>query len=442
MREVNFDGLPGPTHTYAALSPGNLAATGHGGAPSNPRAAALQGLGKMALLHSLGVRQAVLPPHPRPDVATLRRLGFSGDDAAVLARAAKDAPALLRAAASASSMWAANAATVAPSRDTPDERLHLMPANLATMFHRSLEAPVTTALLRRVFADGSKFVVHEPLPASALFSDEGAANHTRFSTERSALHLFAWGRSALTPDSAREPLRFPARQSREASAALARLAGLDATQALLWQQAPEGIDGGAFHTDVLAVGAAELLLLHERAFVETEALLATLRERLGETFRFVLATEDELPLADAVRAYPFNSQLVELPEGALALIAPAESAETPRAREYLERVAAEDNRVRSLHFIDVNASMNNGGGPACLRLRVSMTASEEQAVTARVFFDAELERDLTLWVKRHYRDRLTLSDLADPALLDESRAALDALTALLGLGSVYDFQQV
>ena len=55
--------------------------------------------------------------------------------------------------------------------------------------------------------------------------------------------------------------------------------------------------------------------------------------------------------------------------------------------------------------------------------------------------DAALHERLEGWARRHYRDRLAPADLADPQLLNESRAALDELTGILGLGSIYDFQR-
>lgn len=439
MREYNFDGLVGPTHNFAGLSPGNLASTSHAGEVSNPRSAALQGLAKMRFVASLGVGQAVLPPGPRPDVDALRRLGFRGSDAAVLARAAEGDGQLLRLCSSASTMWTANAATVAPSCDAEDGRVHLTPANLSSMFHRALEAPVTTAVLRRIFADPRRFVVHDPLPAGRHFADEGAANHTRLTTKKGALHLFAWGRT--TWGDAAAPGRFPARQTREASAALARLHALPDSSALLWQQAPAGIDAGAFHTDVLAVGNERFLMLHESAFVDHQALLDLLAARLGADFSYCLAGASGLPVADAVSAYPFNSQLLTLPAGGMAIVAPRESERNAATRRFLERVVAEDNPVEAAHYIDVNESMNNGGGPACLRLRVPLTDDERNAVGARVFLDDALFDDLGAWIKRHYRDRLRVEDLADPALLGEVRTALDELTRILQLGPVYGFQQ-
>ncbi|MFO7181810.1 MAG: N-succinylarginine dihydrolase, partial [Pseudomonadota bacterium] len=388
LQEYAFNGLVGPTHQYGGLSEGNLASTAHAGQPANPRAAALEGLAKLRALAARGVPQGVLPPHERPLVPALRRLGFSGTDADVLFAAVRTNPRLLRVVSSASAMWAANAATVAPSADTPDGRVHFTPANLVAMLHRSFEPPFTRRILRRIFGAPELFAVHEPLPAHPEFSDEGAANHTRFVGDRGGIHLFAWGRA---PDAALRPERFPARQSRAAGEAVARLHGLSPTQVIFWQQDPVGIDAGAFHTDVLAVGARDRLLVHERAFVELPALLERLRAAIGERFRAVIATEAELPLADAIAAYPFNSELVPLPDDRLLLVAPLESRENAAARRFLERAVAEVPELTDLLFVDVNGSMRNGGGPACLRLRIPLTDDERAALGARVLWSPELD---------------------------------------------------
>jgi succinylarginine dihydrolase len=440
QREWNFDGLVGPTHNYAGLSPGNLASQSHEGSVSNPREAALQGLEKMRFVAGLGVGQAVLPPHPRPALRALRALGYVGSDEEVLARVFAEDEHLLRLTSSAAAMWSANAATAAPSSDTGDGRMHLTVANLQAMFHRVLEGETTYAVLRSIFADERRFAVHPPLPGGGHFADEGAANHIRLSVEgRPAMHLFAWGRSTWHP--AKGPDRFPARQTLEASHALARLHQLHPDACLFPQQSPAGIDGGAFHTDVLAVGNDGFLMLHEEAFVAVEPLLAALRNRLGDSFRWVTASSRELPLSEAVFGYPFNSQVLTVPDGTMCIVAPIESRQRPRPRAFLDRVLAEENPVRQVHYLDVRQSMNNGGGPACLRQRIRLTDEERAAVKARVFLDAALVADLEAWIRRHYRDRLAVRDLADPALARESLTALDELTRILQLGSVYDFQQ-
>jgi succinylarginine dihydrolase len=428
MREYNFDGLVGPTHHYAGLSHGNLASWQSGGQPGNPRSAALQGLEKARFVARLGVGQALLPPPLRPDLRALRRLGFSGESRDVLPRVLRVAPELLALTASSSSMWAANAATVAPSCDSADGRVHFTPANLSSMFHRSLEAETTTATLRAIFADAERFVVHDALPAGALFADEGAANHTRLATTDRVLHLFGWGRSAA---SSALPHKYPARQTREASVACARLHGLREDQLLFLQQAPTGIDAGAFHSDVLCVGNEQLLLMHELAFEGSAE--AELYARLGAELQLVVASDRELPVSDAVNAYPFNSQLVSLPEGGMALIAPEESRNSQDARAFLERVLHENNAVRAVHYVDVNGSMKNGGGPACLRLRVPLTDAEAAAISARVLLDDALYEDVRAWIERHYRDRVTPADLGDPDFFEENRRALSALSTLLNV---------
>ena len=439
MREYAFDGLVGPTHNYGGLSPGNVASTEHGGQVSNPRAAAKQGLAKIRAVHALGAGQAVLPPHDRPSLSTLRRLGFRGSDEEVLASAGSGDGLLLRLCSSASAMWTANAATVAPSRDTLDGRVHLTPANLQQMFHRAIEGETTTRVLRAIFDDESAFVVHDPLPGGGQFADEGAANHTRLSTEKGAVHLFAWGRAGWGGGPL--PARYPARQTREASVAVARLHMLAPEQCRFPQQHPDGIDAGAFHTDVLAVGNESFFMLHELAFHDRHALLADLSGALGHELFIVEASEKELPSARAVGAYPFNSQVLTVKDGSMVVVAPTDSREDAHARAFLERVVAAGGPVKAVHYLDVRQSMHNGGGPACLRLRVPLEDAERAKVRANVFFTPELDALLSTWVDAHYRDRLAPGDLADPKLSRETMEALDELTQMLAIGSVYDFQR-
>ena len=437
-RELQLDGLVGPTHNYAGLSRGNLASTANGGHTSNPRAAALQGLAKMRFVRGLGAPQGVLPPHARPSLAFLRDVGFRGADDRVLAEAARvDGGVFLRLASSASAMWTANAATVVPSCDAIDGRAHFVPANLARMPHRALEPDATARALRAIFADPRRFVVHAPLPA--FLGDEGAANHTRLETSRGSMHVFAWGRNAW--GEAEAPHTFAARQTREASEALARLHALDPSRCLYPRQHPDGIDAGAFHTDVLAAGAGRFLMLHERAFADAASLCTHLAESLGDELVIVQATDRELPVAHAVRAYPFNAQLLALDDGAIEIVAPEDAVDDAPSRAFFERVVAIGAPVRAVHFVDVRQSMRNGGGPACLRLRVPLDDDELSAMRGRVRLDDALEQELGSWIERRYRDRLAADDLADPALARESMEALDELTRILELGSLYDFQR-
>jgi succinylarginine dihydrolase len=436
--ECNFDGIPGPTHNYAGLARGNLAAEKNAQQVANPREAALQGLAKMRALAARGFPQAVLPPHERPLVPALRLLGFSGDDGEVVARAWRDAPQLLSACSSAAAMWVANAATVSPSADTADGLVHFTPANLVAHFHRSLEAPTTTRVLRAIFAELAHFVVHDPLPSAPQFGDEGAANHTRFDSAAGGVEFFVYGRHGFGGGDA--PSRFPARQTREASEAIARRHGLLPARVVFAQQDPGAIDAGVFHNDVIAVGAGNVLLCHERAYVEQSRVIDALARAVGPSFVPIVVMEHELALADAVATYLFNSQLIARDDGRYLLVAPIEASEHADARGVLERLVAKGWPIAEVLTFDLRQSMRNGGGPACLRLRVALTDAERAAIRANVFLTPQLGDALEAWILLHYRDRLAPRDLGDPALLDESRRALDELTRLLQLGSVYPFQ--
>ncbi|WP_374402194.1 N-succinylarginine dihydrolase [Niveibacterium sp.] len=441
--EANFDGLVGPTHNYGGLSFGNVASQNNTGDVSNPREAALQGLAKMKALADRGFRQGVLPPHERPDLATLRRLGFSGSDAEVLQAVARAAPALLPQVSSASCMWTANAATVSPSADTADRRTHFTPANLNNKFHRAIEHPTTGRVLRAVFADERHFAHHPALPDCAQFGDEGAANHTRLCGEygEPGVELFIYGRAAFGNEPG--PTRYPARQTREACEAIARLHGLDAGRTVIALQNPRVIDAGVFHNDVIAVGNRNVLFFHEHAFHDKARLLADVQRGLGEvSLQAVEVPDVAVSVADAVSTYLFNSQLLSRADGRMLLVVPDECQRNERVWAYLQGLLASGGPIAEVAVFDLKQSMKNGGGPACLRLRVVLNEAELAAVAPGVWINDGLYARLTDWVTRHYRDRLAVADLADPQLQGECRTALDELTRILGIGPVYPFQLV
>ena len=445
VREVNFDGLVGPTHNYSGLAHGNVASMSHGGLVSNPKEGALQGLLKMKSLMEAGYAQGVLPPQQRPDVGALRDLGFSGSNSEVLSRAAKEAPQLLRAVCSASSMWTANAGTVTPSADASDNRVHFTPANLQSSFHRYLEPQTTGRVLQAIFHDERHFAHHPVLPATPAFSDEGAANHTRLCGEygEPGVHLFVYGRQAFgdVRSGEREPTRYPARQTLEASQAVARQHGLTDAQTVFAQQHPDAIDAGVFHNDVIAVGNGPVLLYHEMAFLDEERTLDELRAKMATPLIPVRVPLDAVSMEDAVASYLFNSQLLSNPDGTMTLVVPSECQEREAVwRTIQDLILAGNNPIGEVVVKDVKQSMRNGGGPACLRLRVALSDAERAALTGRVLLNDALYEDLAGWVNRHYRDRLAVDDLADPQLAEESLTALDELTQLLKIGPVYPFQ--
>ncbi len=442
--EMNFDGLVGPTHNYGGLSYGNVASQSNSQAVSNPKEAAKQGLGKMKALMDMGFKQGVFAPQERQDVAALRRLGFTGSDAEVIAKAAKEAMPLLAAVSSASSMWTANSCTVSPSADTADGRVHFTAANLNCKFHRSIEHPTTSRVLQAMFNDEQRFAHHAALPAVGQFGDEGAANHTRFCKGYgdAGVEFFVFGRSAFDTRFP-APARYPARQTLEASQAVARLHGLSDDGVVYAQQNPAVIDQGVFHNDVIAVGNGEVLFYHQDAFLDTDKVLAELGDKLarrGGNFQAVRVPSSAVGVEDAVRSYLFNSQLLSRADGSMLLIVPDECRQNARVWSYLNELTESGGPIREVKVFDLKQSMQNGGGPACLRLRVALNQTELAAVNPGVVMSADLFATLNAWVDKHYRDRLAESDLADPQLLTECRTALDELTQILKLGSVYPFQ--
>ncbi|NHZ99958.1 N-succinylarginine dihydrolase [Massilia sp. CCM 8734] len=441
-REFNFDGLVGPSHNYAGLSFGNVASFSNVKSASNPREAALQGLAKMRELAARGFAQAVMPPQARPNFRLLRRIGFTGTDADVLARAFREAPVILACAYSASPMWTANAATVSPSADTFDGRAHFTAANLNNKLHRSEEHLQSTRTLRALFSDERHFAVHEALPPTSAFGDEGAANHTRFSATHGGkgVEFFTYGRVEFDP-SAPAPKKYPARQSLEASQAIARLHGLDSARTVFASQNPDVIDQGVFHNDVIAVGNGNVLFYHEQAFHDEGAVLNALRNALAgvETELTAIRVDTQVvAVGDAVASYLFNSQLLTKPDGAMALVIPQESQENRAVARYLEELVASGGPVDELIHFDLRQSMRNGGGPACLRLRVVLTEAEIGAMHQGVIMTDPLYHTLVDWVGKYYRDRLEPKDLADPQLALECSAALEELSRILGLPGLYD----
>jgi len=442
--EANFDGLVGPTHNYAGLSFGNVASQNNDKSVANPKAAAKQGLRKMKQLAELGFHQGVLPPLERPSLKLLRELGFTGTDASVIERAAREAPELLAAASSASAMWTANAATVSPSADTADQRVHFTPANLASKLHRAIEHGETRRSLSAIFADEARFKIHHALPGTPALGDEGAANHTRFCSEYGAkgVEFFVYGRSEYGQGP--QPQRFPARQTLEASRAVARLHGLSDDATVFAQQLPDVIDAGVFHNDVIAVGNRTTLFCHQRAFLDQPKVYDELRAKLdahGAAFTAIEVPEDEVSVEDAVSSYLFNSQLLTRTDGRQVLVVPQECRENVRVAAYLDSLGRRASPIDDVLVFDLRESMKNGGGPACLRLRVVLNDAERAAVNPAAWMNDRLFARLDAWIDTHYRDRLAPDDLADPKLLDESRAALDELTTILSLGAVYDFQR-
>lgn len=410
LTEINFDGIIGPTHNYAGLSFGNVASMGHAGQVSEPRAAALQGIDKMRTNMALGLAQGIFLPHPRPHRAWLAELGTTIEQAG---------PVLAANAMSASAMWAANAATVSPAPDTGDGRCHLTVANLRTMPHRSHEWPQTLSQLRLAFGSDA-FAVHSPVPPA--FGDEGAANHMRLAEKHGqpGVEVFVYGVSGGA---------FPARQHVEASKAIARLHRLDPERVAFVQQSEEAIAAGAFHNDVVAVANERVLFAHEQAFANKQPLIDAC-SAFVPGFEYVEVAAADVPLEDAIRSYLFNAQLVTPSDGEMTLIVPVEARETPRVWRWIERHLAGNGPIRRVEVVDVRQSMANGGGPACLRLRV---VADPATVDPRFIADEAKLDAIAQVVRRHWPEQIAHDELQQQSLIADVEQARDALLLALDL---------
>ena len=408
--EINFDGIVGPSHNYAGLSLGNIASASHKGDASFPRAAALQGIAKMRGNMERGLAQGFLLPLPRPNYGLLRDLGADGN---------LDGP-LLAAAWSASSMWTANAATVSPAPDTHDGLCHLTPANLVTMLHRGQEWRDTKRQLDLAFADPRHFKVHDAVPAS--FGDEGAANHMRFCEGHGSpgVEVFVWGRQGS---------KFPARQHEQASRAVARLHRLNPDACVFIEQNPEAIAAGAFHNDVVAVANERVLFTHARAFADQQGAYAAIRAAFP-ALEVVEVPEDAVSLEEAIRTYLFNAQLLTLPSGEMALVVPSECQESPSVRSWCEKMLASNGPIRQVIPVDVRQSMANGGGPACLRLRV---VADPATVDARFLLDEAKATRIEAVVAEMWPERIEPPEIGSEALAERVMDAREALLGVLAL---------
>lgn len=411
--EINFDGIVGPSHNYAGLSLGNIASASHAGDPSYPRAAALQGVAKMrANLARLGV-QGFLLPLPRPNTALQTALALDGSE-----------PLQLRAAPwSASSMWTANAATVSPAPDTADRRCHLTPANLVTMLHRAQEWPDTKRQLEVAFGDTKHFAIHDAVPPS--FGDEGAANHMRLceSHDTPGVEVFVYGCTGG---------RFPARQHEQASRLVARAHGLDPARTVFIEQNPEAIAAGAFHNDVVAVANGRVLFTHDMAFADQQGTYTEIRAAFPG-LEIVEVPSSAVSLAEAIRTYLFNAQLLTLPDGSMALIVPEECRESPAVWGWIEAMLAGAGPIRQVIPVNVRQSMANGGGPACLRLRVVC----DPATVHHRFLLSEAKADLIArTISDYWPEQIDPSDLGTDTLAASVIAARLALLEALDLAEL------
>lgn len=420
MEEIIFIGLPGTTHHYGGLSSDNVASDQNRGSESNPKQAALQALALARYLHSLGIMVGVLPPQLRPDLETLRENGFDLETAPQ-----KE----LEQVSSSSFMWAANAATVTAAIDSRDSKLHLTVANLHTNLHRRIEAETTYKVLSQIFSNVPDSIVHTPLLAVEGFLDEGAANHMRLSPRHNAvgLNVFVYGK----------------RQNLAASQAVAEHHKIPGKQALFLEQNAEVIKQGVFHNDVIAVSNENLLLVHESAYENGRDDIKKIENSYKSlhpdgTLQVIVIKESDLSVEEAVHSYFFNSQIVTKPDGKMVVVAPLElkALYNGKAAGLMEKIhSSSDNNIDEVKYLDLRQSMRNGGGPACLRLRVPVNKQQFEALkqnTGILVNDKNISEMENL-IGKYYSESLMPEGLRNPQLYKNCQTFLMELSPVLNI---------
>jgi len=410
--DLNFDGFPGPTHHFGGLGYGNMASKASALSSSSPRRAALQAIEKMKMMVDMGVIQGILPPHPRPYMPLLAEFKH---------------PIIVRVANSSSFMWAANAATVTAAPDAADGRIHFTPANLVSNLHRSIEASLTTQILGAIFHDTRYFKVHSALPAA--FPDEGAANWTRLQrNDGTAVSLAVYGRSIRAPDEL--PHHIVPRQSKEALELIADRHGMGPDSVVFLKQSPQIVDQGVFHNDVIATGHGDLMIMHEAAYDAPSMHLLDCVHGI----RRLVVSNDELSVPDAVESYWFNSQIVRDGAGRCVMIAPERCMKLPHIERLTARVIAAG--IDDVRFVSLSESLANGGGPACVRLRVPISHDMLAAIPSAVIMTQSRLNTLTQCVMRWYPEALNVSELA--TVHQNTLHGLRELWEILGMGKLFD----
>lgn len=449
MIEINIDGIVGPSYYFSGAGVGNVASQESRQSPSYPRAAALEGLEKAHRVSQLGIEQYVLPPPLRPRAQFLNAIGFDGDWSDQTAAALQFEPSALAAAYSSAFIWTANAATYAPACDTTDGVSRIVPANLISSWHRASEVAERSEQFRQLFAQVADLRIEDPLPAILPLRDEGAANHMRLSlsscdarthasAEISGLHVFVYGESTST--TAPRPSRFLARQTESACRALARQLRLHPENTFYLQQHPQAVDAGVFHNDVIATAHESVMLHHELAFINADGELARIESRFralyGRDLQRIVISEQQLPLADAVKSYFFNCQILSHPQidvasesilsksSRMTVLFPKQCSQWKSASETAARLLNDQSiPIERIEFVDLFQSMGGGGGPACLRLRMQLTEQQVAALDARFQLTEQLYSQLRSIIEDCYPERLTVEDFLRPGTRENCETA-------------------
>jgi succinylarginine dihydrolase len=114
-------------------------------------------------------------------------------------------------------------------------------------------------------------------------------------------------------------------------------------------------------------------------------------------------------------------------------VVPSEAWDSASVRHWLDATLAGNGPIRRVIPVDVRQSMANGGGPACLRLRV---VADPATIDPRFLVDdAKLDWVADV-VRRHWPEQIHHDDLQSAALIGDVEGARAALLEALDLGQL------
>lgn len=377
LNQVFIDCMPGPTSHFGGHSIGNIASMTSKNMPSNPKKAAIEWLDKVSLVQSLGAKQIVLPPHRRPLIHHANHPRLENLSSGFI--------------------WMANAGHFIPATDTTLHAHQFIPANMKSGHHRKNEHRFHAYWIKQILKNINHHI-HSPLRAC----DEGAANAIRLWKNNQSIFILVHGH----PKTA-----FPSRQSKDSFNELQSLVKLK--NLIILQQKSKAIDHGVFHNDVISFGFKNVLFCHEHSFEDQKNQLYQLNQLFLNTTKsklhIIQINEQDLPLTECIDTYLFNSQVI-LINNKITLLSPKAAKRNEKSFKIIQEWIANDY-IHDVKFIDINSSLMNGGGPACLRLCIYLLDSEIHAIPRQFWLTSKKINELKQIIETKYPSSLDLSDI-------------------------------
>jgi len=210
------------------------------------------------------------------------------------------------------------------------------------------------------------------------------------------------------------------------------LHGLLPERTVFVEQNPVAIDAGAFHNDVLAVANEGVVFAHELAFADRQGAYDAIRQAFP-ALQVLEVPDSAVSLAEAIKTYLFNAQLLSTGEDGMTLIVPEECRKSASVWSWCEQMVAGNGPIRHVIPVNLRQSMANGGGPACLRLRV---VADPRTVDPRFLLDEATAELLESIIAANWPEQIDPADLGSEALARSVTMARKALLMALDLGEL------